>query len=1633
MMQQIDKYKIVSTLEKGNYAESYKVQGQDSQDVFALKIAREADSELNGLIAREFTILAQFKHKNIVKVFDYGVTNQNRAYFVSEYISGVPIDKHFVGYSKELTKAMLQVLDALIHIHNRNFVHSDLKPEHILYDSIMKRTVLIDFGFSSVKNEWWVPRGTFGYIAPEVLKGLNADQRSDIYSLGVILSEIIFPSNSDDNTFPSYVVRKHASSCRMQENVPKALYEVINGILIDEPALRPTTGDIYETFVKLSTAKRTKKPNINIALPQLPFIDITKTAYELCDSVKVVGRSHVIFGDKGTGKTRLLNELRYKYLVAGFDVLILSAVKTPRLFDAIRDFVGLEKTPEDMESEASIFSELTRLLKGKVESEKRDLAILVDDFDELTSFDQSFARFFGYSIKDSKIALVMTSGNSSEIEKIGFNNYYLRSFRKNELRRLIRNTFKMADDEDFSNWLYAASGGNPLLIDETIEMLHQRNLLYYSKNTWRLRSSEFTQFSYSKKIEDVIVHKIEELDSSSLIVLQILSLYNNPIEPVILAAVAGVHSLDKLEFLKRKELVKAVRVRGRLSYVLANANIGKIVDKAMSLKKQKDLYAQFLKILKEGFGDVPEYFAYIAEFASACGDIKSAFKYWVKAAESREVAFDFERSIRYFKRAMECAKEVAAESFSTLLIKIGRLENRLGQTNDALDAYNEALKHSKNGSECKEIYYNMGLIYQKKGAYVESDEYFKRAISLTKRRNYDYANIMNSLSYNLICSRQLDEADRLLPEAFNIARNVGQSDLTVKILYNKAVLEWFRQEYDRGVKIIHEALEIAQNTDSPHLQAKCLNLLASLYQQKGDFSKAVEIYNRAISLLEISNNINVLIGAITNTALMFISLGKLERAVDSLNRALDNANRIGRTATTSRILDNLGKAHEIKGDFDKALDLYKQAMDTDRAAAEPIYHAARLSLIREEIKRAKQLLHKAARVSDNPQYHFINALIRAYHGKRDLAELDIKQGFEELANGSVEIFGRIECYLDAIEVSYDTKQYDKCRFYAVQALGFLPHDSREYIVVDAILKIVYYLTDKSKTLNIDTNLNSLMKMCCLYDWAHVRRMQIDALCKKNMIESVVSGIDELFKIEEIFNKIGARIEYGRMQQIKDLILSKARQVTAKETQMTNYLKIFHQISDIINNSLGEEDFVERILDILITVTKAQRGALFLFDEGRAILAAGRNMDKHTIDDARKMSRSVAREASKGKGIICSSDVLADARFKGAKSVLLNRIRSIACAPLNVGKKVVGVIYLDSQDICDLFTVRDEDFLRAVTNFVASTIEKSKLFRKIMDENISLKAGSFLEYGNEYLLGESNIMKKIRQKIERVAKTDATVLITGETGCGKGMVARLIHQNSFRRSCRFVSVNCGCLPETLFESELFGYKKGAFTGAFNDKKGLFEEASAGTLFLDEISNAPISTQGKLLEVIEDKKIRRLGETIERSVDVRLISATNRDLQQMISEGSFREDLFYRIGILTIHVRPLRERPADISILANHLLEKFNAQMNRNILGFEKKAFKAMLQHPWPGNVRELQNAIERAVIFAEGEYITVNDLEIKSEIPKYSRKALVDRDTIVNVIKTSKGNIVLTSKVLGISRRTLYRYIKKYDIRVADFY
>ncbi len=328
------------------------------------------------------------------------------------------------------------------------------------------------------------------------------------------------------------------------------------------------------------------------------------------------------------------------------------------------------------------------------------------------------------------------------------------------------------------------------------------------------------------------------------------------------------------------------------------------------------------------------------------------------------------------------------------------------------------------------------------------------------------------------------------------------------------------------------------------------------------------------------------------------------------------------------------------------------------------------------------------------------------------------------------------------------------------------------------------------------------------------------------------------------------------------------------------------------------------------------------------------------------------------------------------------------------------------------------------------IERIRSEQTVHAELETLREEIAEQFKTESFVAESKAMTEVLHLMSRIAKSDATVLISGESGTGKEIVARLIHQASARKQQRFVPISCAALPETLLESELFGYERGAFTGADKRKLGKFELAHRGTLFLDEIGDVPLSTQVKLLRVLQEFTFERLGSTTPIKVDVRLISATNQDLKKKIQEGTFREDLFYRINVITMHLPALRERKEDIKPLVEHFIEKLSQRSARKIKGVSKAALDKLVRYDWPGNIRELENIIERAMVLCRGGIIDANDLPLEAQPAVRSsgeRLQDVEKQHITTVLGKAGWNLSKAAEKLGIHRNTLRAKIREYGI------
>jgi len=492
------------------------------------------------------------------------------------------------------------------------------------------------------------------------------------------------------------------------------------------------------------------------------------------------------------------------------------------------------------------------------------------------------------------------------------------------------------------------------------------------------------------------------------------------------------------------------------------------------------------------------------------------------------------------------------------------------------------------------------------------------------------------------------------------------------------------------------------------------------------------------------------------------------------------------------------------------------------------------------------------------------------------------------------------------------------------------------------------------------------------------------------------------------------------------------------TRMVRDLDVLLRISKIVNSVRGLAALEKQVLELIFEVAPADRAAILLCDQGieepTSIFGWDRRSGQnHAVQASRTI---VAQVLAEGVAVLCN-DLPAAGAFASAESVIVRHIRSVLAVPLEVFDRVIGVIYLDASNPEARF---DEDHLQLLTamgSIAAPALDSARRMEWLEEENRRLQSEMNVEHN---MVGESPRMREVYQFISRVASKDSTVLVFGESGTGKELVARAIHRNSNRASKPYVAINCAALAESLLESELFGHEKGSFTGAIAQKKGKLETAEGGTVFLDEIGELAPMLQAKLLRVLQEREFERVGSTKTIKLDVRLIAATNRDLEEEVKKGRFREDLFYRLNVVSVRMPALRERRDDISLLASYFASKYSKRANRNVLGISPQARAFLVNYDWPGNVRELENAIERAVVLGSSDLILPEDLpEVVLERAEPSTGASpvsafhdtvreAKKNVILAAVEQAGGNYTEAARLLGLHPNYLHRLIRNLNLK-----
>ncbi|WP_170229181.1 sigma 54-interacting transcriptional regulator [Polyangium fumosum] len=797
----------------------------------------------------------------------------------------------------------------------------------------------------------------------------------------------------------------------------------------------------------------------------------------------------------------------------------------------------------------------------------------------------------------------------------------------------------------------------------------------------------------------------------------------------------------------------------------------------------------------------------------------------------------------------------------------------------------------------------------------------------------------------------------------------------------------------------HEALWIAEEHGLSDAIARTCSNLGTACHQLGRFAEALEAYERGARVSRALGQQDVGLLFASNLAKLWADVGAFERGLRTATRTEADATAAGLVAIAAAAASAVGENALGLGDLALARDAAERArvafgrLGMTREAAEVALERAEIELAAGDLPAGARALDAvAAEAREAPDVAAREALGRA--------ELDRLRGRPAGEHHRLE-----------------------------EALDFAERAGQPDLVAVCTSRLAAALDHAGERARAST-----------------LRARADALW-----EEVVAGLAPELR--------SAFFAHPRRRTRAPVPRHAAEAPEGRADKLTRLLDLYRKL----NGTDEASGILVMALDAAIELTGAERGFLVLEDprSGALHVPAARNVDREQIGKSHlKYSRSIAEKAMRTAQPVCTADAREDERFRDNASVHAMRLRSVMAVPIRSPDGVIGALYLDNRFTEARFREADIDLLLGFADHVALVLRRARLIddlrrrteeleaeRSKVEELARLQAAEIVRLGDEVrakqealdhrhddrgMVGRSPALRRVLATLDRVVASPLPVLVLGESGTGKELVARAVHDASPRRTGPFVGINCAALPASLLEAELFGHKRGAFTGADRDRAGLMVAASGGTLFLDELGEMPLEVQAKLLRVLQERVVRPLGSDTTVPVDFRLVCATNRTLRAEVRFGRFREDLYYRVGVVEVTLPPLRDRLEDLPELAAHLVARASRELGRPAPRITPSAMRVLLAHSWPGNVRELENVLMKAIVLAEGDVIRPGDLGLGDARPFSAQRIErprgdAEREAILRALADSGWNAALAARSLAIPRATFYRRLERYGI------
>jgi Nif-specific regulatory protein len=1559
-------------------------------------------------------------------------------------------------------------------------------------------------------------RGTLAYTAPEVLLQDSYDHRADLYSLGMTLYELAtgtLPSAGTDMAAIRFHLEGELPDPRsVRPDLPPELARILVRLLQRDPGARYASAG----RLLLDLGQAAGRP---LDAAALSFSEGRVLASRLVGRAEVLGRLRAAFaaaaeghggaiqleGGEGIGKSRLLREFRLLASIEGARVgrgtgLAEHSQPLGPFLDALKG-AGLEIKTTGAEAPAGeadsreryrLYQEISQRLAAQAASGP-PILLLIDDLHLAGRESGELLTFLAEDLRGSRVLLVAArrpDGLRREPDPASaLAVVHLPPLDRKETARLVDACLGTSNlPASFYAWIWDHSEGVPAEVQQLLRQLVGDQVLQYRDGEWKPSLNALTRWGSSPEArEEHGWQRVTALPAPERELLDAAAVAADPFPLGLLAAlVAGdpQEIYERLSTLVDQGHLERLEEAEGTFYRIPQRPYRQMLYATLEPERRVTLHRRLGALLEERLrqGEMGLVTA-VSEHFWRGGERGRSLPYLLWAAEEAAGVYAHAEAAGFYGRAAEAAAEADdGEMAAQALSAQAEALTAAGSFPRALKIYHELLRRpdldraSANGRAfLARLQLRKGRLHTRLAeheAALASHEEGLRQLEGLRQPDLE----IDLLHGKALALRDLADGEAAFRSARSALAQAGREGLDrqrANLLNTLGNLVGARGDFRLAGRLIRRALWAAERAEDEVLGLRLRNNLGNVLWKTGHFDPARDLYSRNLAFCERTNDVWGQLFALNNLAILEGSRGNWMAAREPLTRSLELARRLGARETEAMQRLNLGEVEEILGNwpraqrhYERALKLLEETPDhADRFTV--LYQLASLDRKRghgaEAEQRAREALAGAEASGDRDllaQCYLLVGQILKDRESLDEADTHLRRALElATESGSRPLLART--HISLADRALRCAEIEDAERHAAEAraqierLGDRFHLAK-LLTVEARIASAHDEVENAERLfsegvrlfeELETPYEHARS---LYEWG-LRTWNVDTALRR--LRRALSG----------FERLGADTESRRASGALERIREHQRFSVGRGASA-----ILYEVGKVINSSLDLQEVLSRTMDLVLERLGAQRGMIVLCDRLTRDLdiAVVRNIGKDGGGDGsegRKLSESVVRRVIDTREPVLAVDALSDGRFAGSESIIARHILSILCVPLAIRDRMAGAIYVDHCESRHLFGQSDLEFLVAFADQAAVAIENARLYSeldasrlRLKEENDSLRNEILSSHNLGSMIGKSRQMVELKQMIDRVAQSPSTVLIRGESGTGKGLVARIVHSISPRRQAPFIHFNCAALPETLVESELFGHEKGSFTGATGQKPGRFELANHGTIFLDEIGKVSLGVQSKLLRVVEEKEFERVGGTRTMHVDVRVITATNLDLEDAILRNEFREDLFYRLNILPIVLPPLRERKEDIPYLVQHFLAKISRDQGRPPKELDPAALDLFYAYDWPGNVRELEAAVHRSFVLSSSDVLTVDDFgwialhvegkgatarppEVPGTTPTIHlaeggyEEALdrYDRQLIAAGLAQSNGRIRETARLLGIARNTLRAKMKRYGLSGGD--